>query len=354
MTTVYLHVGMPKCASSALQSLLHRNDALHRSEGLCYPRAFREDSGYFSHRPLHRLEPAEVPAAIETIAAEAEEAGCDRILISSEEFVNSLWDREITGSIVAALNDRFGTGNVRVLMLFRNPFPFVESVYAQYLKGGMFRTPDEAFMKSPESDIVGLTANFRKRNGFDFFSYADFIERIRLHAPENPFDLLSIERADWDGRDVLDILCKRLGISRGNPAVSSNERYSEAALFLLHYARRTYGFQRTRARRNIVAKLFPVEGRTFSPLMHVHGDLFDRIAKAALRDHDYFQGVSGEPSAHLFTVPDSYRAQRDQKDALNIPEWWLRLIDRVITREDIDIAFARKMKTNMKRKAEQA
>lgn len=354
MTTVYLHVGMPKCASSALQSFLHRNDALHRSEGLCYPTTCREDSGYFSHRPLHKLQPAEVPAAIEEIAQEAANADCDRILISSEEFVNSLWDREITGHIVDALNARFGVENVRIMVLFRNPFPFVESVYAQFLKGGMFRTPDEAFMKSQGNDIQAFAMNFRMRHGFDFFSYSAFVERLRFHAPFNPFDMLSTERADWDGADILDVLCQRLGITRGNPEVAANERYSETALHLLHHARRTHGFQKTKARRGIIAALFPNQDRLFSKLIHVHGNLFDQIRDSAERDRRYFQRHSNEPNDHLFTTPKAYENSRDQKDQLVVPPWQLKLVERIVTRDEMSMALARKMKTNMQRKAEEA
>ena len=129
--------------------------------------------------------------------------------------------RPITGTVVDALNARFGTDNVRILMLFRNHFPFVESVYAQFLKGGLFRTPQDVFAGPDRGGITAFAASFRQRNGFDFFSYGDFIERMRFHAPFNPFDLLSIERADWGGQDVLDVLCARLGVSRGDEAVAS-------------------------------------------------------------------------------------------------------------------------------------
>lgn len=354
MTTVYLHVGMPKCASSALQSFLHRNDALHRSEGMCYPISYRESSGYFSHRPLHKLQPTEIPGAVDEIAREAADANCNRILISSEEFVNSLWDRDITGHIVDALNARFGLENVRILILFRNPFPFVESVYAQFLKGGMFRTPDDAFLKSRNNDIFGFATAFRTRHGFDFFNYGDFVERLRFHAPHNAFDMLSIERADWRGTEILDVLCQRLGISRGNPDVFLNERYSEVALHLLHHARRTHGFVRTKSRRNIISKLFPKQEHQFSKLLHVHGALFDQIAASAERDRKYFARNSTEPNAELFEIPNTYRLQRDQQDQLVIPPWQLRLAEQIVTREDMSLPLARKMKTDMQRKAMRA
>lgn len=352
MTTVYLHVGMPKCASSALQSLLHKNDALHRTEGLCYPVTYRETGGYFSHRPLHQLQEDEVSAAVELIATEAAERKCDRVLISSEEFVNSLWDRKITGAVINSLNARFGVENVRILMLFRNPFNFVESVYAQYLRGGMFRTPDGAFMKSIDNKISGFASNFRQRNGFDFFSFRDFIERIRSHAPDNSFVLLSTERKDWDGQDILDILCQRMGITRGRVAVASNDRYSETALLLLHYARLTYGFSRVKTRREIISNLFPPEERKFSTTLHVSSGLFENLVESIEYDKDYFYKNTKEPFETLLSVPEIYKAQLGQVDDLIVPEWCLRLTDRVITADQISFAQAAKMKVNMQRRFE--
>ena len=348
MTTVYLHVGMPKCASSSLQSFMHRNDELHRSEGLCYPRSYREKSGYFSHRPLHKLQPDEVPAAIEQIAQEAADQNCDRIFISSEEFINSLWDREITGAIIKALNARFGTQNVRITMLFRNPFPFVESVYAQYLKGGMFRTPHDAFMKSDDNGISGFARNFRQRTGFDFFSYSDFIERLRLHAPDNPLELLSIERSDWGGRDIIDVLCERLAVSQGDTRMSSNERFSETTLHLLHYSRRNHGFARTRERRAILSELFPSGQRQFSQLIHVHGDLFDQIARSVERDKAYFSQKTSEPNDNLFAIPPGYREQQSQDDQLVVPDWYLRFVDRLMKPDEMTLGQAKKLQVLLK------
>lgn len=347
MTTVYLHMGMPKCASSALQSFLNMNDARLCVEGLCYPVESREMSGYFSHRPLHRILPEEVPHAIRKIAEEAKSQNCTRLLISSEEFVNSLWDKEITGQIVNALNTQFGTENVRILMLFRNHFSFVESVYAQFLKGGMFRTPDKAFMMSNNNNILGFASNFRLRNGFDFFSYCDFIERLRVHASFNPFDLLSTELADWGGKDIIDVLCDRFGVTRGSAALAANERYSETALHLLHYSRKKYGFVRTKQRRELLADLFPPGQRQFTKLLHVHGELFDRIAEASERDRQYFQRNSTEASQNLFSIPETHRMQRSQDDQLVVPDWCLILADGVMQPADMSPRQARKLKLSL-------
>jgi hypothetical protein len=347
MTTVYLHVGMPKCASSALQSFLHKNDASHRAEGLLYPIAIRETSGYFSHRPLHRLKHEDVPAEIDAIANEARKHSCNKIIISSEEFTNSLWDREITGHIVESLNTSFGTQNVRILALFRNHFPFVESVYAQFLKGGMFRTPDEKFINSKNSGVSAFCANFRNRNGFDFFSYGDFIERIRFHAPFNPLDLLSVERSDWDGEDIIDVLSHRFGITGSSATGSENQRYSETALYLLHYSRKKYGFTRTKQRRNIIAKTFPPSDRKFSKLLHVSGALFDMVAEASERDRRYFERNTNEPNENLFNTPDAYKMQRSQDNQLHVPDWNYHLVDLIMQPDEMSFRQATKIKISL-------
>lgn len=349
MTTVYLHVGMPKCASSALQSFFHQNDERHRAEGLYYPVAIRETSGYFSHRPLHNLEQNNVSAAISSIAEEAKSHNCNRILISSEELTNSLWDRKITGQIIDSLNTHFGTENVRILVLFRNHFPFIESVYAQFLKGGMFRTPDESFIKSKKNDISGFCSSFRKRNGFDFFSYGDLVERLRFHAPLNPFDLLSTEQSDWDNKDIIDVLCERLKVSRGISSNRTNERFSDTALYLLHYSHRTYGFLRTKQRRKIIDKIFPPSKKQFSKLLHISGNLFDTIAEVSERDRRYFNRNTKEPSENLFNIPDIYKMQRTQDDQLNISNWHFGLVDQIMQPEKISLRQAKKIKVSLEK-----
>lgn len=344
MTTVYLHVGMPKCASSALQSLMHRNDTIHRSEGLCYPRKFRETSGYFSHRPLHKLPAQDIGNAIAEISREASNAKCDKILISSEEFVNSLWDRDITGTIVRSLNEVFGIENVKVLMLFRNPFSFTESVFAQFIKGGMFRTHNENFLRSNSNDIMAFCQKFREINGFDFYNYGSFIERMRYHAPFNAFELMSTEREDWESMDILDVVCDMLGISRGTASVHSNERYSDKSLYLLHQARIKFGFERVRSRRSIVSAVFPSEGRTFSKLLHVHGKLFDRVLNSVHLDDRYFLRHSKYRSTSLFSVPDLYFHQKEMSDKLDVAEWEMKVVDRIIGADSISVSQARKIK----------
>lgn len=345
MTTVYLHIGMPKCASSALQSFMSVNESRHRSEGLCYPVSYRETTGYFSHRPLHRLELDEVPAAISMIAAEAANHDCQKIFISSEEFINSQWDKEITGRIIASLNAHFGASNVRIMMLFRNHFSFAESVYAQFLKGGMFRYPNTAFMQPSDNGISSYALHFRRRNGFDFFSYVDFIERIKLYAPHNPFDLISIERTDWNGKDIIDTLCSKLNVSRVEARPVSNERYSEMALCLLYYSRKTYGFPRVRARCNIIADLFPATGdKIFSKLLHVSGPLFDQLVAASERDQRYFACNASEPCEGLFAIPEHYRKQQHQSDDIAPPDWSYHLIDQVMQADEISLREAQTLK----------
>ncbi len=347
MTSVHLHVGMPKCASSTVQSYFHSHDARHRSEGLCYPQTCRTTGGYFNHLPLHSLPPEELGPAVDAIAREAEGDGCDRILVSSEGFTNALWGSSITTAVIAALNATFGEQNVHVVMLFRNHFSFVESAYAQFLKGGLFGVHPARLMHSGDSGISGYAAQFRRNNGFDFFSYADFIERFRGHAPRNPIELYSCESADNDGKDITEVLSGRLGVSYGQAPAFSNTRFSDTALLLLRHSIQAHGVTRTRERREIIAGLFPSGEKEFSEILHVGGPLFDRVQEASDRDRGYFQRHCGRTHEHVFDIPPAYMDRRDRRGGPVLADWCLQLTDRVMKAEKISMAGARKLKEDL-------
>lgn len=332
MTTVYLHVGMPKCASSSLQAFFHHNDSQHRALGLCYPRTCRQPTGYFSHRPLHDLPPEGVPNAVREIAAEARAAGCEKILLSSEEFSNSRWDREITSHIIEALNAEFGLKNVRLVFLFRNHFSFVESVFAQFLKGGMFRVPAHGFFKRGNTDILAYTRSFRNRNGFHFFSYNSMVNRFRVHAPKNGFEVYSIEPPDLGGRDIIEVLCAKLGVPYENPRSPSNTRFSQKALLGLRYSRAKYGFHETRTERNKINKLLAHDQPEFSPIIQVSDPLFMMIKRAMREDQGLFRTLAKSEYKTLFSVPDKYRRQRKQTATVSLSEDDMAGIDKIIKR----------------------
>jgi len=344
MIKVYLHVGMPKCASSSLQSFFKNNYQNNCLNGLCYPASFRETTGYHSHRPLHKIPLEEIPKAVEEIELEAKRAGCDKILISSEKFTNSLWDREVTGKVVTALNSRFGTENTNILILLRNHFEFAESVYAQYLKGGMFRTQDKKFFRNNnKGDLNQFASNFRKNNGFDFYCYKSFIEKFKVNAPFNKLNVFSTERADCGGIDIIEYMCGYFNIPYFKQALKENARYSDVALHLLHYSRIKFGLSKTKKHRENISALFPRGEKTLSKLLHVHGDLYMDIMKTSIGDRSYLEPIMQGPCAALFSKPAPYEEKQLTTREVVIPDWYFYFIDRLIDKDSASLSSAKKL-----------
>lgn len=289
MTTVFLHIGMPKCASTSVQGFFHRNDELHRKHGTCYPRSYREKSGYFSHRPLHHPEIEDIDQAVRGISIEAHEAKCSNILLSSEEFLNSLWDNPRTRILIEALNKEFGKSNVRIISLLRNQIDFVESTYAQFLRAGMFRVNESDFFKSNNTEVSGFMEWFRNQNGFDFYSYSSILEKFKLNAPDNPFDAYSIERPDQGGRDIMEVLCSVLELPAPNDKVPQNKRLTDTALLLARYAMPRYGVKNVRSRINLIMNTFAYAKSGFSPVLQLSGEALDSVLKSAEADSDYLK-----------------------------------------------------------------
>jgi len=170
MTTVYLHVGMPKCASSTIQGYFNRNDQRNRNAGFVYPVAGRSTSGFFNHEPINHMNPDEIENLVQEIKVEAE--GAETVFISSEDFVHAHWDSPVIANLIEQLNNTFCAKNVRLLFLFRNHFSFIESAFAQFLKGGLYRVNHGKFHRKTAGDVESYCSIFRETNGFDFFDYA--------------------------------------------------------------------------------------------------------------------------------------------------------------------------------------
>ncbi len=333
MTTVYLHVGMPKCGSSTLQSTFRKFDDVHRKQGVCYPRAFRDDFGYFSHRPLHNMPLQEVDGAVAAIAQEAKVANCEKIILSSEEFTNSRWDKENTAEVIQSLNRCFGVSNVRLVFLVRNHFSFVESVFSQFLKGGMFRVPADAFYQRDDTSISGYIDCFNENNRFDFFCYSEMIDRFRQHAPDNKIDVYSIDKSDLNGKDVIEVLCAKLGLQLPEISTPANARFSTKTLLSLHYANRTHGFKRTRNCRQLIDRLFPDGKKGFSPKLHVTGASFDKVLRAVEIDRAYFSSQIEGTFDAMFALPARFEEGHSQKAIIMLRKNNRRAIDELMSLE---------------------
>lgn len=305
MTAVHLHVGMPKCASTTLQRFFADNDQQHLAAGVCYPRSYREERGYRSHRPLHAAGIDGVMNAVDEMAREAERNDCHTVVISSEEFTNSLWDKEIFPRVVEALNERFGHRNVTLVFLLRNYFKFVESVYAQFLWGGMFRVPRNSFVGDRDSGIEEYVKAFRDTNGFDFFEYSKFLQFCQDVAPGNRIDVKSIERSDLGNDGLIGWLCTRYGLPRPDRVADANVRVDGARLRAMHHARARYRFAEVKDRRGVLRRTFTNDGPK-SPALHLSERLVAPVREVVEREQQWFSQAGMPLSPAVTELPDGF------------------------------------------------
>lgn len=304
MTTVHLHIGMPKCASSSLQAHFWGNYDFYRQQGVLYPRTGCEEGGYRSHRPLHDAPLGEIPNLIAEIAAEAEQAGCDRILLSSEELLNSRWDRPVSPALIAALNAAFGQANVRLLFLLRDPVTFLSSAFAQFIRGGLFRVSERDVFAAESLGIEAYADAFKARNGFEVFSFSDFYRRFAGGGHGNAIDVLSLDRSEGGGGDVLEKACRLLGVDCAPQQGGTNQRLSERQLFCLLHARKRHGFSKVQPRRGFLIRGVGKGPNFSSPIFRPTIQLLDRITQAALHDQAFFQTQYGVYFGRSFRIRD--------------------------------------------------
>ncbi len=341
MTQVLLHIGMPKCASSSLQAHFWHNHEHYRRQGLLYPRTACETTGYRSHRPLHETPADGLAGVVAANAAEAEAAGSDRILLSSEAFINSYWDRPEAGDVVRALQAEFGARNVRLLFLIRDHLSFTRSAFAQFIRGGLMRVPEAAVFDHAPLGIAGFAEAFRARHGFEIFSYKDLLTRFAERAgglADSAIEVMSIHRSDSGGGDIVEKICRHLAVTAAPLEAATNTRLSERQLFCLLHARQRYGFERVKRRRPFLIRGVGRGPGFTSPVFRPDAALFARIQDAAASDRAYFTARFRGPFEALFQLPaapDLGQQGRRQPGAKMV-----EFIDAVMTPADMTMKEA--------------
>ncbi len=233
--TVWVHVGMPKCGSTTVQRHFSANAVAFRGQGLCYPETGRSKGGYRSHEPMARMEQALLPDLVRALREEAQ--GCSQILLSCEDFANALPIGNGPG-LVDALNRQFGPDRVRIVAYFRNAHDFVESCYAQFILGGLFRINTGKFFQGAATDLSAFLEAFEGQKGFPLYSLLGHADLIARHFPQNRITLKSIERSDIGVDGLIGDLCAMLGVEPLAEAQAQNLRASSLFLAAAHYARR--------------------------------------------------------------------------------------------------------------------
>ncbi|WP_298561835.1 hypothetical protein [uncultured Aliiroseovarius sp.] len=207
---VTLHVGLPKTATSALQSTLADNYAQCMDTGLCYPQAMRTPARYRRHKPLQHaartLTESDFVSAYQSVLTEA---GDRDIVFSSEDIHSQLARRK--DPLVTYLNRIHGAENVHILISLRNVYDFADSVIAQFYKATLFGIEPHELALAGNLTPQGILDAAEDAYGFPVYSFMSYVNAIKAHCPENEIRLVSIEKNDLN-EPYLDFMARYLGL----------------------------------------------------------------------------------------------------------------------------------------------
>lgn len=152
MKTVHLHIGLPKTATTLIQNSMFAAPEILGRLDIGYLQFGTDVFGDRGHHILvqgilgkrgkrirARTTDAEIEAAWPAALAEIEASPAKNIFISSELFSFAIIDP----ADIEAVRERLKDYDVNVVLMLRDVADFVDSVYAQRLKGGFEGTVDD-------------------------------------------------------------------------------------------------------------------------------------------------------------------------------------------------------------------
>jgi hypothetical protein len=148
-TKIYIHIGLPKTGSSAVQYFCFTNRELLKKEGVFYPQTALDGiAHHFLPASINgRNFKTDIPFArfIDDIFSEEDYAAGQIILLSSEAFHNIREGKEI-----ARLKEGLQDYDVKIIVYLRRQDKWVQSAYKQSIKSHRSRSKDkiEQFCKA--------------------------------------------------------------------------------------------------------------------------------------------------------------------------------------------------------------
>lgn len=203
---LWLHLGMPKTGTTALQSYLRGHADILSENGLRYLKAGRQrpDTGErpkVSHNMMafHLNQTAQpLDAFREAIAREYEDHADKACVVSSEMFYTA--DLARLAQVFAEIPAR----EMRVVFYCRRYSDFFEADYKQRAKNGRLPADGSGFVRDRLAAI---------RSNPDGHSYAGAVGRIRAAFPGVAIVPLLYERAELANGNVIDDFLSRLGVA---------------------------------------------------------------------------------------------------------------------------------------------
>ncbi|QBR38542.1 glycosyltransferase family 2 protein (plasmid) [Leisingera sp. NJS201] len=231
---IWLHIGLPKCGSTTIQRHMAAASVQHQTHGVCYPRAWRSADGYRNHLPLAKLSPLMLPQALARITAEALDQDCNRIVLSCEHWANAFPGSNLL-PLYKTLQAQLPDWQIRIVAYFRNPYDFVESCYAQYVRAGLFQINRHRFYADGAPSIEKFLSCFEDSRGFPLYSNLRYARMLMAHFPPEVLMLRSIEPPDLVQPDMLGDFYSLLGLPAPVSTGRRNRRVSNRKLAELEY-----------------------------------------------------------------------------------------------------------------------
>ncbi len=147
MKTVFLHIGLPKTGTTALQSFLRANDVALARNGICFPDLGLYYPGIIANRNAHFLIASydTIPNAMSFTPQEEYYTALDRLAVLSEAYEKILLSDELIWRICNQHSDFLPTVkqdlasrgmDLKVIVYLRRQDEFVQSRYRQRIKAG--------------------------------------------------------------------------------------------------------------------------------------------------------------------------------------------------------------------------
>lgn len=146
MPKLFLHVGLPKTATTTIQDYLSKNAAQLAQQGWLYPQTARQ---YVAHHPIgnffrsNTLDwalPLDKDKVKTDLLAEVKASGCDNVIMSTESLASAPWR--------AAVKKYFSEFEVYIVFFLRRQDRWLESAYQEEQKGGLDDMSKEAYLES--------------------------------------------------------------------------------------------------------------------------------------------------------------------------------------------------------------
>jgi len=225
MTTVYLHIGMPKTGSTSLQKFLFENRSQLLEEGYLYPITGTKKSGQIWDRYSHNSLSKQLEAqhdAWEKLQQEIETSQAKNVIISSEFFTYPKRFFDNTNSI-EKVRIYLKNYSVKIIVYLREQADFLQSLYAQMVKSNLQDSSIKLMIKNEKfrcyyysmlerwSFVFGseniLVRVFEKEQLKNANLYDDFLRAIHLPLLHDDFRIRPCYTNTSPSIKVIKIMC---------------------------------------------------------------------------------------------------------------------------------------------------